>query len=398
MTSTFWRTALVLGLLSAVGPFAIDMYLPAMPAIEADLQASVMAVQNTLILYFLAFGVSQLVYGPIADRYGRKPPLIAGLVIFIIGAVLAALAPDAGWLTAARFVQGLGAAAVMVVPRAIIRDQMTGTDAARMMAAIMMVISVSPMLAPLAGAGLLAIGDWRLIFWALALAGVASLAVTIVFQPETLRPQDRRPISLTEMRRGAGVLFGDPVFMGLTLLGAFGFASFFVFIASASFVYTSQFGLTPTQFGLAFAANAIGFFAASQFAAPLGIRFGMGRVMQLAAIGFAAAALLLLALALAGLATLPVIILSLVAANAFLGLIIPSAMVMALDDHGDVAGLASSLGGTLQMVIGGAVTVAAGPFFDGTALPMIAAIAACAVVTLGLALWVRPRILGAAAA
>jgi len=392
MTGSFWRTALVLGLLSAVGPFAIDMYLPAMPAIGSSLNASVVAVQGTLTLYFLAFGVSQLIYGPIADRYGRKPPLIAGLLIFLAGSVIAAFAPDIGMLTAGRFVQGLGAAAVMVVPRAIIRDQMTGPDAARMMAAIMMVISVSPMLAPLAGAGLLALGSWRLIFWVLALAAVMSLAVTVLLQPETLRDADRRPINLATLIGGAGVLLRDPVFMGLTLVGAFGFASFFVFIASASFVYTAQFGLSPVQFGLAFAANAIGFFAASQFAGPLGGRFGMARVMQVAALGFALATGALLLLALAGLASLPVIILLLVAGNAGLGLIIPTTMVLALDDHGDLAGLASSLGGTLQMVIGAGVTVAAGPFFDDTALPMITAIAACAFVALGLSFWVLPRL------
>jgi DHA1 family bicyclomycin/chloramphenicol resistance-like MFS transporter len=163
--------------------------------------------------------------------------------------------------------------------------------------------------------------------------------------------------------------------MGLTMIGAFGMASFFIFLASASFVYTGQFGLSPTGFSIAFAINAVGFFAASQAAASLGERHGMARVIGAAVTGFAGTVILLFLLALAGLATLPVIVGMLLLANAFLGLVIPSAMVLALDPHPDIAGLASSLGGTLQMLTGGAMIALAAPFFDGTATPMLAAIA-----------------------
>lgn len=392
MTPSFLRSALVLGLLSAVGPFAIDMFLPALPVIGAALDAPVATVQLTLTLYFVAFGLSQMIYGPLADQYGRKAPILVGLSIFAVASVLAAMAPTIGWLVAARVLQGIGAASVMVVPRAIIRDMMTGPQAARMMAALMMVISVSPMLAPLVGAGFLAMGNWRLIFWALAGAGVVSLLVTVFLQPETLSPKDRVPVNFASMGRGIRVLMTDPGFLGLTFVGAFGFASFFVFISSASFVYSGQFGLTPVQFGLAFAANAMGFIGASQFAGIIGARIGMAPMIRWAAVVFAGASVALLALALAGLASLPVIIGMLVLANAGLGLIIPATMVMALDDHGEIAGLASSLGGTLQMITGGVFVALTGPFFDGTAVPMIAAIALSAGITLLLALWVLPRL------
>ena len=396
MTPAFLRTAIVLGLLSAVGPFAIDMYLPAMPDIGADLAAPVASVQLTLTLYFVAFGLSQMVYGPLADQYGRKAPVLVGLAIFGLASILAAMAPTIGWLVAARVLQGIGAASVMVVPRAIIRDLATGPEAARLMAALMMVISVSPMLAPLAGAGLLAVGSWRLIFWSMAVVAVISLAVTVLLQPETLARQDRVRINLATMGRGIRTLLGDPGFLGLTFVGAFGFASFFVFLSSAAFVYSGQFGLTPVQFGLAFAANALGFIGASQFAGPIGARIGMGPMIRLAAMWFAAATVALLVLALMGFASLPVIITLLVLGNAGLGLIIPATMVMALDAHGEIAGLASSLGGTLQMITGGVFVALAGPFFDGTSLPMIAAIALAGVATLGLALWVLPRLRPAA--
>lgn len=373
-----FRSAAILGLLSCVGPFAIDMYLPAMPAIGADLGASIAATQMTLTAFFVAFGVAQLVYGPWADQVGRKPPLYVGLAIFIAGSLGCAFAPDIGWLIASRFLQGMGAAVVMVIPRAIIRDMHTGTEATRLMALIMLVISISPMLAPLAGSGLIYFTGWRAIFIALCLAAVFSLLMTGYLLPETLKPEHRVPMNTATLWRGTRILLKDPFFMGLTFIGGFGMASFFVFIASSSFVYTQQFGLTPTGFSLALAVNAIGFFAASQFAAGLGERFGARRVVSGGVSIFLFFAVLVLLIELAGYASLPVLIACLFGANAGLGLVIPTTMVMALDPHGEIAGLASSLGGTLQMLAGGFAIVIASPFFDGTALPMLIAIAMCA--------------------
>ena len=391
MRNGLFRSALVLGLLSCIGPFSIDMYLPAMPQIARGLGADVAGVQTTISAYFLAFGIAQLVYGPWADQSGRKPPLYLGVAIYLVGTAGCYLAPSIGALIGWRFVQALGAAAVMVVPRAIIRDMHTGHEATRMMAAIMLVISVSPMLAPLAGSAVIAVADWRAIFGVLAIAGVISLLMIAFLLPETLRQEDRVPVSAGRLLSGARHLLADRVFMGLTFTGGFGMASFFVFLASASFVYTGQFGLTPTQFSLAFAANAIGFFSASQMAATLGQRFGARRVVLWATAGFAVFALLTLAVVAAGIGGLPLLIAGLFMGNACLGLVIPTTMVMALDPHGEIAGLASSLGGTLQMLAGGAVVMLSGPFFDGTAVPMVAPIAACALAALALALWVLLR-------
>ncbi len=383
---TLFRAALILGLLSAVGPFAIDMYLPALPAIAADLNAEVAMVQWTLTAYFVAFGFAQLLYGPWADQAGRRTPLYFGLVVFIVGSVLSALAADIGQLIAARALQGFGGAVLMVVPRAVIRDMHTGSAATRLMAMVMLVISVSPMLAPLAGSGMIVIGDWRLIFWSLCVAAIASLFLVGFALPETLAREHRVKVNLKSLWAGSKVLFRDPVFMGLTLIGGFGFASFMVFIASASFVYSDQFGLTPTQFSIAFAINAIGFFGASQAAGPAMDRFGVVPVMRGAVIGFAAASVTLFLVCLAGFASLPVVVAGLFAANACLGLIIPTTMVMALDPHGEIAGLASSLGGTLQMLTGGIMVAITGLFFDGTATPMVGAIALCALLALALSM------------
>lgn len=383
---TMLRAALILGLLSAVGPFAIDMYLPAMPAISAGLGADVAATQLTLTAYFVAFGLAQLVYGPWSDQVGRKVPLYFGIVIFGGASVGCAMAPTIEWLIAFRAIQGLGGAVLMVVPRAVIRDMHTGSQATKLMAMVMLVISISPMLAPLAGSGLMVIGEWRLIFWVLCIAATLSFILTASVLPETLTPSGRIPVNLHNLWQGGKTLFRDPIFMGLTFIGGFGFASFMVFIASAAFVYTEQFGLSPTEFSLAFAINAIGFFAASQAASPLGEKLGILPVIRWASIGFAGFSFGLLVIGMAGFATLPIIVLGLFCANACLGLIIPTTMVMALDPHGEIAGLASSLGGTLQMVTGGVMVVLTGLFFDGTAMPMIAAIAVCAALSLTLAL------------
>jgi DHA1 family bicyclomycin/chloramphenicol resistance-like MFS transporter len=378
------RLALILGLLSAVGPFAIDMYLPALPRIAEALSANEAAVQITLTTYFIGFGLAQLIYGPMADALGRKAPLLLGLAIFAIGSVGAAQAGTIASLATWRAIQGLGGAALMVVPRAIIRDRYTGNEATKLMAMIMLVISISPMLAPLAGSAVIAVADWRMIFYVLLATSILSILLLTFALEETLAPDNRRPQRIAPLLSGANRLLRDPYFMGLTFVGGFGMASFFVFIASASFVYTQQFGLTPTGFSIAFAVNAIGFFGASQVASPLGARIGIEKLVRIGVTGFAAMTVLLALIALAGLASFPVIVIGLLVANAFLGLVIPTTMVLALDPHGDIAGLASSLGGTMQMLAGGLMIVAIGPFFDGTALPMLLAIGLCGIVAAGL--------------
>lgn len=384
MSVSLVRSAVVLGTLSMVGPFAIDMYLPAMPAIATDLGVGETAVQATIISYFIAFGIAQLIYGPWADQSGRKLPIFVGVGIFLIASIGAAMAGSVAELTAWRFLQGLGGAVLMVVPRAIIRDMHTGAEATRLMAMIMLVISVSPMLAPLAGSGILAFAGWRAIFGVIAAAALISLTMTATLLPETLPAERRTRANLGTMLKGARTLLTDPGFMSLTFIGAFGMASFFVFLSSAAFVYMNQFNLSPTGFSLAFAVNAAGFFTASQFAGPLAGRIGLAKTIRLGTGVFASFTLALLVISLLGGATLPIVIGFLLLGNAGLGLVIPTTMVMALEDHGDLAGLASSLGGTLQMLTGGVMIVAASPFFNGTATPMVAAIALCGAVAFGL--------------
>ena len=378
MTS-FTRNAIVLGLLSAVGPFAIDMYLPALPAIAADLNTTTAATQLTLTVFFIAFGLCQIIYGPLSDVYGRKAPLYAGLVLFTLGSIGCALAPGIGALIAFRFIQGLGAAAMAVIPRAIIRDLHTGAEATRLMALVMLVFSVCPILAPLFGSALIVPFGWRAVFAAVTLVAVIGIALVATLLPETRPAEERISGNVRDVLGAFAELLRDRHFLGLTFIGGLGMSSFFAFLATSSFVYIGHYGLTPTQYSLAFSVNAIGFIGASQFASRLGSRFGMGRMVLTAVSLYAGFAVLLLALTLLGYDSLRVLMPLLFTSFAFLGLVIPSTMVLALERHGPIAGIAAALGGTLQMVTGGAMIAVAGLFFNGTTLPMVATIAIAAV-------------------
>jgi DHA1 family bicyclomycin/chloramphenicol resistance-like MFS transporter len=223
------------------------------------------------------------------------------------------------------------------------------------------------------------------VFAAVTVVAAVALVLMGMF-PETRPPQDRTRVSAAHVLRSFTRLLCDRHFLALTFIGGLGMASFFTFLASSSFIYIEHFGLTPTQFSLAFAVNAIGFIGASQFAAPLGTRYGMARMVTVAVSLYALFALILFALTAAGIDSLPVLIGLLFIAFAWLGLVIPSTMVLALEDHGPIAGMASALGGTLQMVAGGIVIVIVSLCFDGTALPMVATIAVCAVGALILSL------------
>jgi DHA1 family bicyclomycin/chloramphenicol resistance-like MFS transporter len=376
--SSFVKNAIVLGLLSAVGPFAIDMYLPALPTIAANLQASTASTQMTLMVFFAAFGICQIVYGPVSDMVGRKPPLYFGLGVFLLGSIGCALAPSIGWLIAFRVLQGVGASAVMVIPRAIIRDLHTGVEATRLMSLVMLVFSVSPILAPLAGSALIVPFGWRAVFVAVTIVSGFTVALVAAFLPETRLPADRMRVSVGSVLSGFGRLLRHGRFLGLTFIGGLGMASFFSFLASSSFVYIGHFGLTPTQYSLAFSVNAVGFIGSSQFAAVLGGRHGMARVVLAAVSLYAFFALVLLAVTAAGFDSLALLMGLLFLAFACLGLVIPSTMVLALEEHGPIAGMAAALGGALQMLTGGVMIAVVSLFFDGTALPMVAAIAACA--------------------
>jgi len=380
MNAQLLRSALVLGLLSVVGPLAVDMYLPALPAIGVSLKADTAAVQQSLMAYMAAIAVGQLIYGPLSDMLGRKLPIYFGIGIYVLGSVAAAMAPSVEWLVLFRFIQGIGACASFSLPRAIVRDEYTGAPAAQLMSLLMLVFSVSPILAPLAGSVVIAFGDWRLLFWVMAVVGALALLLAIFALRET-RPRSARLNSgLGSALSAYWQLARDWRFVGLSLIGAFGMASFMAFLGNSSFIYIEHYGLTPTQYSLAFSVNAVSFFAVSQATGFLVGRFGLNRVVRVAVGGYATSMVVLLALYLAGFDSIWVMGVMMFVAFGFLGLVLPSTSVLAMEEQGEIAGSASALLGTIQMIVAAGVMAIVSAFFDGTAMPMVIGFAACSVI------------------
>lgn len=382
MTSSLVRNAVILGLLSAIGPFAIDMYLPALPTIASELRAETGAVQMSLLAFFLALAVAQLFCGPLSDMVGRKLPLYGGLVLFAAGSVGSALAPNIDVLVLCRFLQGLGAAAGTVIPRAVVRDLHTGVEATRVMSLLMLVFSISPILAPLTGSVLIDFFGWRGVFWAVLVAALIGIAMVATMLKETRGAEERLESNISSALRGYGRLLKDRYFLGLVFVGGFGVASFFVYLANSSFVLMEHYNLSRSQYALAFSVNAVSFFAVSQLSGWLGSRFGLKRVVRIAVSGFATVMLAMFAAALAGHHSLWLLMSLLFVGYGFLGLVIPTTAVLALEDHGAIAGTASALLGTLHFVIGGLAIAVTGWFFNGSAVPMAGGIAACALAAL----------------
>lgn len=380
MKSSTLYYALILGFLSAVGVSALDIYLPSLPSIARDFGTDGSTLQLSLTSYFIAMAIAQIVYGSVSDMYGRRPPLIAGMTIYVIGAIGCALAPSVHALIAFRFIQGLGAGAGAVIARAIVRDLHTGPEAARLMSLLMLVFSISPLLAPLAGSFIVSVATWRDIFWVLTAFGVLGAFLVTFVLNETRTKEKRLESSLSGAFKNYGLLLIDPYFMGVVGIAAFGMSSYMVYVSNSSFVIIEHFGLTPSAYGIMFALNAIPFFVFSQMNARLARRYGLRRVVRTAALLYSSMMVLLLATRLAGIDNFVVMTVLLLAGYGFLGLVVPSSAVLALEAHGRIAGTASALMGTLQFVAASIVTALVSLFFDGTSMPMIAGIGLCSMM------------------
>jgi len=381
----FVRNGIVLGLLTALGPFAIDMYLPALPAIGKSLNADADTTLLSLTAYFLTFALGQLVFGPVSDRIGRKPPLYAGVTLFLIASIGCALARDIHTLIAFRIVEGIGGAAGMVIARAIVRDLHSGNDEVRLLSLLMLVFSVSPVLSPLGGSLVIEQTSWRGVFWFISGMTLLALALTAWLIPET-RPRPAPGVDRgVSMMAACKRLLGDREFLGLSMVGAFAISGFFVFLANSSFVFTGEYGLSPRLYSLVFSVNAVAFFIGMQLSGWLGQRYGLKRLIRWAAIGYALVMLSLFAAVLIGQHGLMLIVAMLFAGYSFLGLILPISSVLAFERHDDIAGTAASLMNSLQLVCGAVMMGISGHYADGTAMPMVAGIAGCSLLTLILA-------------
>jgi MFS transporter, DHA1 family, multidrug resistance protein len=346
------RLVLVLGSLTALGPLSIDMYLPALPTITADLATSAAAVQLTLTGTLAGLGLGQLLVGPISDAYGRRAPLLAGVAVHILASVLCVIAPNIAVLGVLRVVQGLAAAAAGVVAMAIVRDLFDGLSAAKLFSHLMLVIGVAPIFAPTLGGLVLSWTSWRGVFVVLAALGVVILAVAVLALPETLPAQRRRSGGVLGTVRDYGRLFADRVYLGLILVTGLATAAIFAYVSGSSFVLQEEYGLSEQQFGIAFGAGALGLIGASQLNVLLLRRWTPAQILVTGLVVGGAAGLAMVLFAATGTGGLAGVLVPLWLVLATVGLARPNAPALALSRHGDTAGTAAALLGAVQFGVG----------------------------------------------
>ena len=363
----------------AIGPLAIDMYLPALPTLEAEFAVSPARVQHTLSAYLLGLAVGQLGFGPIADRYGRKAPLLGGLALFALASLGCALAGTIEHFVLARFAQALGGASGMVLIRAVIRDRFDEIQSARVLSLMMLVMGAAPILAPLAGGWLLVKASWHWIFG--FLAGFAMLCLLLVLRLlEESHPVHRRSATLLGALRGAAPLFRDRRFFGPVIVFIAPFGAFFAYLAAAPFVYIEYFGVPAEQFGWYFGAGAASFITVSQVNRRMVARHGVRRVLGWGVYGLAAGATLLLGCAASGLFGFAGIFIPIFAMIGSIGFIASNATSVAMAPFGERAGAASSLLGATQSAFGVAASAAVGWIGNRGPLPMATVMFACAAI------------------
>ncbi|MEU7762524.1 MULTISPECIES: multidrug effflux MFS transporter [Micromonospora] len=389
--STGGVTLLVLlGTLTAIGPLSLDMYLPAFPAMTRDLGADQAGIQLSLTTCLIGLALGQLVTGPLSDRWGRRRPVLVGVVAYTVLALACAAAPNAPLLAAARFAQGVAGGMGVVVARAVVRDLYSGRDAAKYFSRLTLVFGVAPVAAPGVGSLVLRFGSWRAVFVALAVIG-AVLAVAVALRlPETLPPERRSTGGLGATVRTMRSLLADRVYLGYALTQGFAFAGLFAYISGSSFVFQDVFGVSAAVFSVIFGVNALALVAVGQANARLLDRFTPRRLLVTTLVVGLVTAIGVLSGALAG--SLVVTAVALFAFVGSLGMVMPNSTALALDAHARHAGTAAALMGGIQSVVGALAAPLVGLGGEGSALPMAVVLAGAAFLSLtAVVTLARPR-------
>ncbi len=379
------RILLILGALSAFGPMAIDFYLPSFPTLAREFATDVEHVQLSLASYFVGIAFGQLIYGPLADRYGRRRPLLVGVLLFTLASLGCALAPSLEWLIAARFVQALGGCAGMAISRAVVRDLCDPLESAKTFSKLMLVMGVAPILAPMGGGVLLELFGWQSIFYGLMLFGALSLIGILLWLPETLKVDGPHPPLAGALKRYI-TLLGDRQLVGHGLTGGVAMAGMFAYIAGSPFVFIDLYGVSAQNYGWLFGFNAAGFILTAQLNGWLLRHHGPGYWLQRTIWVYLSAAVVMLAVALAQPKALWPLMIPLFICIASLSCILPNASACAMAGQGGQAGSASALIGSLQFVVAAVAAGMVGVLHDGTARPMALIICVCGAVTVVLAL------------
>jgi DHA1 family bicyclomycin/chloramphenicol resistance-like MFS transporter len=376
----------MLGALAALPALTTDMYLPSLPAVEADLHTTQTATQLTLSGTLVGAGVGQLVIGPFSDRFGRRLPLVIGISLHVAISLLCSMTPNIETLTGLRVLQGFFNAAAAVVALAVIRDRFVGSAAAQLLSRLMLVIGVAPLLAPTVGQAIAGAWNWRAVFYALALIGVVLVAIVLRFMPETL-PGDRR--SPGNPRHVAGAywsLLRDRHFMALAVIPGLGLALIMSYVVGSPFVFQNEYGLTAQQFALVFALNGAALVLSAQLNAALVRKFPPVRLLRTALLVQLGLALLLLAVVATGAGGAFGLVAALWLVLSAQGMIPANASVLALHNYGHMAGTAAAVIGALQSGVAGLVSPLVG-ILGGNSLSMASVmIGSCALAVTVLAL------------
>ena len=384
---SFALTAL-LALFTTIGPLSIDLYIPALPDIARSLAASDAEVQLTISIYIVGFATGQLVYGPLSDRYGRRPVMIAALAVFCVAALMCAAAPSIEMLLVARFVQGLGASGAIVLARAIIRDLYEGPRAARALSTMAMIMGLAPIVAPLIGGGLQTFSGWRAEFILIFAAGAIGLTLAALLLPETRHP-GAAPQSFADVLASFGVVARHHGFVVHIAMVSLSFAGLFAWISGSSFVLQNLYGLSPLSYGVAFATSASGFIIGTSIAAGIVGRIGIDRTIGFGVMALAAAGLALVGSMLLLPHTGPSLAVPVALYVAGMGLVMPQAFAASLQPFPQRAGAASSLGGVIQQSAAAIVGAAVGHAIGTTAWPIVLPMAIAGWLTL--AVWYFSR-------
>ena len=371
---------LLLGGLTAVGPLSLDMYLPAFPAMTRDLGADQAGIQLSLTTYLIGLAFGQLVTGPLSDRWGRRLPVLVGLVAYTVLTLACAAAPNAPLLAVARFAQGMAGGMGVVVARAVVRDLYAGRAAAKYFSRLILVFGVAPVAAPAAGSLVLRFGSWRAVFLVLAVIG-AMLAVAAALRlPETLPAERRSTGGLGGTLRTMRSLLADRVYLGYALTQGFAFAGLFAYISGSSFVFQDVFGVSMMVYSVIFGVNALALVALGQANARLLDRFSpRWLLVTMLVVGLVAAAGVLTG-ALAG--SLVVTAVPLFVFVGSIGMVMPNSTALALDAHARHAGTAAALMGGIQSVVGALAAPLVGLGGEGSALPMAVVLAGGSLLSL----------------
>lgn len=381
--SSYARLGLTLGALSALGPLAIDLYLPAFPTMVQELSATPGEVQRTLSVFFLALALAQVPIGVFSDRHGRKAALYGGLGLFVLASLACAAAPDVQSLQWLRFIQGFAICAGTVVSRAMIRDLASGHEAARLMAVSFIIIGISPVLAPLAGSLLLALMSWRELFVLLALAGLLGLAL-VRFELQESLPPARRMDPTARLLPVFGRLLSNPGFLTAALTAGCAMTVPYAYVTAAPFVFTGHFGIDANAYTVLLGVSAFCSIASTQAAPLLMRRWGARRLIRRAGlIGVGLCALMASAFLADGLGIVPFQLLSM-ALFALVGLMLTPAAISALDAAEAGAGAAASLLGTCQLAVTAMASAAISLFPAFSVLPLLAILAGSFVLVLSL--------------